>query len=336
MKRNCAKWIAAAAVLIALFLTGVCVGRFPLSPGEVLRAIGQGLSGRMLGSTPEAVSIVVGNRLPRVAAGALAGAALALSGCAFQALFRNPLVSQGILGVSSGAGFGAALAILLLPGTMFIPVSAFFFAVFAAVLSFLVARMSGETTALMLVLGGTIISSIFSALVSLLKYAADPYNQLASIVFWNMGSLASIESDALPWCAAAMTAGSLILLFSTQSLNVLSMGENEAKSLGLDTRGARVLVVCGATLATAGAVSIAGTIGWIGLIVPHMARFLIGSDNRRLLPYSALLGASFLMLVDLLCRTLTGGEIPIGILTSLIGGPFFIYLLRRYKGRGWG
>ena len=335
MKLTRFKWLAAGAAVLVLFLAGVCVGRYPLTPAEVLRAIGQGLFSRPLGASPEAVAIVVGNRLPRALLGALVGAALAVSGCAFQALFRNPLVSQGILGVSSGAGFGAALSILLLSGTAFTPLFAFVFGVAAVLLSFMVARMSGEATTLMLVLGGTVISSIFSALVSLLKYVADPYNQLASIVFWNMGSLASLESGVLPWSAAAMGAGVLLLFLSGQTLNVLSMGEDEARSLGLSTGAARLLVISGATLATAGAVSLAGTIGWIGLIVPHMARFLIGSDNRRLLPFSALLGASFLMLIDLLCRTLTGGEIPLGILTSLIGGPFFIYLLRRYRGRGW-
>ena len=335
MKLTRFKWSAAGAAMLVLFFAGVCVGRYPLSPAEVLRAIGQGLFSRPLGASPEAMAIVMGNRLPRALMGALVGAALAVSGCAFQALFRNPLVSQGILGVSSGAGFGAALSILLLSGTAFTPLFAFVFGVAAVLLSFLVARMSGEATTLMLVLGGTIISSIFSALVSLLKYVADPYNQLASIVFWNMGSLASLESGVLPWSAAAMGAGVLLLFLSGQTLNVLSMGEDEARSLGLSTGAARILVISGATLATAGAVSLAGTIGWIGLIVPHMARFLIGSDHRRLLPFSALLGASFLMLIDLLCRTLTGGEIPLGILTSLIGGPFFVYLLRRYKGRGW-
>ena len=335
MKLTRFKWLAAGAAVLVLFLAGVCVGRYPLTPGEVLRALGQGLFSHPLGSSPEAVAIVVENRLPRAVMGVLVGAALAVSGCAFQALFRNPLVSQGVLGVSSGASFGAALSILLLSGTAFTPLFAFVFGVAAVLLSFLVARMSGEATTLMLVLGGTIISSIFSALVSLLKYAADPYNQLASIVFWNMGSLASLERGVLPWSAAAMGAGIFLLLLLGQTLNVLAMGEDEARSLGLSTGAARLLVISGATLATAGAVSLAGTIGWIGLIVPHMARFLIGSDNRRLLPFSALLGASFLMLMDLLCRTLTGGEIPLGILTSLIGGPFFIYLLRRYKGRGW-
>lgn len=330
-----AKWVAAAGGAAAIFIISICVGRFPLSPLEVIRCIWQSFAGMDLGMSREALAIVVDNRLPRAIAGALVGAALAASGCAFQGLFQNPLVSQGILGVSSGASFGAALSILLFTTTAFAPGFAFVFALSAVWLSFLVARMCGEVTSLMLVLGGTIISSIFSALLSFLKYVADPYNQLASIVFWNMGSLASIESSTLPFGVFSMLLGMGMLLLSAWALNVLSMGDREAQSMGLPVEKNRVLIVAGATLATAGAVSIAGTIGWVGLIIPHMARFLVGSDNRKLIPFSMLLGAGFMMFIDMLCRTITGSEIPLGILTSLIGGPFFIYLLRRYKGGGW-
>ncbi len=318
-----------------MFLLSICVGRFPLAPVEVVQALLQRFFGIDFGLGNDAVSIVADNRLPRAATGALVGAALAASGCAFQGLFQNPLVSQGILGVSSGASFGAALSILLFSSTLFTPVFAFVFALLAVWLSFMVARMCGEVTSLMLVLGGTVIAAIFTALLSFIKYVADPYNQLASIVFWNMGSLASIESAVLPFAALAMLVGMALLIGSSWALNVLSMGDQEASSMGLPVAKARIAVISVATLATAGAVSIAGTIGWVGLIIPHVARFLVGSDNRRLLPFSMLVGAAFMMLVDVLCRTITGSEIPLGILTSLIGGPFFIYLLRRFKGRGW-
>lgn len=195
--------------------------------------------------------------------------------------------------------------------------------------------MCGELTTLMLVLGGTIISSIFSSLLSFLKYVADPYNELASIVFWNMGSLASIDSSLLPYAVSAMLTGIALLLIFSYMINVLSMGDIEAKSMGLNTTKARIILVSGASLATAGAVSLAGNIGWVGLIIPHTARFFVGSDNRKLIPFSMLLGAAFMIFVDTLCRTLTGSEIPLGIMTSLIGGPFFICLLRKYKGEGW-
>lgn len=329
------KWIGAAALAAGIFLLSLCVGRYPLKGSEVLKCLLQHFFSLELGMTPQQMGIAVGNRLPRAFAGALVGAALAASGCAFQGLFRNPLVSQGVLGVSSGAGFGAALSIVLFSGSGLAPEFAFVFGLAAVWLSFLTARMCGEVTALMLVLGGTIVSSIFSALLSLLKYAADPDHQLASIVFWNMGSLASVESGVFPYSAGAMLVGMLLLLASGWAINVLSMGDGEARSLGLPVGLSRMTVVAGATLATAGAVSVCGNIGWVGLIVPHMARFLVGSDNRKLIPFSMLLGASFLMLVDLLCRTLTGAEIPLGIMTALIGGPFFLYLLRRYKGGGW-
>lgn len=322
-------------MLFAVFLLSMSVGRYPLSPGEVLLAILQRITGCDHGIRADAVAIVMDNRLSRTVSGAFVGAALAASGCAFQGLFRNPLVSQGVLGVSSGAGFGAALSILLFSSTVFAPGFAFLFAICAVGMSFLVARVCGEATVLMLVLGGTVVSSIFSSLLSLLKYVADPYNQLASIVFWNMGSLASVESSTAPAAYASMAFGMLLLLLCANKINVLSMGDAEAFSLGLDVRKTRAVVVAGATFATAGAVCISGTIGWVGLIIPHMARFFIKSDNRSLLPFSMLLGAVFLMLIDILCRTLTGAEIPLGIMTSVIGGPFFIYLLKKYKGGGW-
>lgn len=329
------RWLIMVLVLLTLFLLSMSVGRYPVSPSDIVWAMLQRLTGRDYGVPPEVVSIVMDNRFIRSVSGAVVGAALAVSGCAFQGLFQNPLVSQGILGVSSGAGFGAALSILLFSSTMFAPGFAFFFGLCAVWLSFCVARMCGEVTVLMLVLGGTIISSIFSALLSFLKYLADPYNELASIVFWNMGSLASIDANVLPVAYGAMIFGITLLFLTSHWLNVLSMGDEEAFSLGLDVKKARLIVVAGATFATAGAVSFAGNIGWVGLIIPHMARFIVKSDNRRLIPFSMLLGASFMMMVDMLCRTLTGAEIPLGIMTSLIGGPFFIYLLRRYKGGDW-
>lgn len=327
--------MAVWTMLFAILILSMSVGRYPLSPADIIPAVLQRITGHDYGINAAVVSIVMDNRLIRTVSGALVGAALAASGCAFQGLFRNPLVSQGVLGVSSGAGFGAALSILLFSGTAFAPGFAFLFGICAVWMSFLVARICGEVTILMLVLGGTVISSIFSSLLSFLKYVADPYNQLASIVFWNMGSLASVESSVVPVSYASMFFGMVLLLLYANKINVLSMGDTEAFSMGLDVRKTRRMVVTGATFATAGAVCIAGTIGWVGLIIPHMARFFVKSDNRHLIPFSMLLGAVFLMLIDILCRTLTGAEIPLGIMTSVIGGPFFIYLLKKYKGGGW-
>lgn len=328
-------FLAVGCCAVFIFLISICVGRYPVPFLDVLRCFGNEFFGCTYDIPAEYLSIVLNVRLPRAAVGMLVGSALAASGCAFQGMFRNPLVSQGVLGVSSGASFGAALSILLFSGTYFTPVFAFFFGIAAVVLSFLVARMCNGVTTLMLVLGGTIISNIFSALLSLLKYTADPAGELASIVFWNMGSLASLQLTAIPFSIAAALLGMVVLLFCGWMINVLSMGEQEAQSMGLPVVPAKLLIIFGATMATAGSVSITGNIGWIGLIIPHMARFFIGSDNRRLIPLSMLLGGSFMMAVDLLCRTLTGTEIPLGIMTSLVGGPFFIYLLKRYKGGHW-
>lgn len=325
-------WVGTALFTMAIWLANICIGRYHVGLGEILPCMLERFLGLDFQNRPESLSVIMDVRFPRAGMGLLVGAALAGSGCAFQGLFRNPLVSQGVLGVSSGAAFGAALSIILFSGTIYTPVLSFGFGILAVVLSFLVARMNQGVSSMMLVLGGTIISNIFSALLSLIKYVADPANELASIVFWNMGSLASLQLDRVTLSVAAMAAGMVILFFCGWLINVLSMGENEAKSMGLPTGLAKVLVIVGATLSTAGAVSITGNIGWIGLIIPHIARFLVGSDNRKLIPYSMLLGGAFLMLIDLLCRTISGTEIPLGIMTSLIGGPFFIYLLKRYKG----
>lgn len=281
------------------------------------------------------VAVVEIIRMPRALFGALVGGALAISGAAFQGLFRNPLVSSGMLGVSSGAGFGAALAILLFTQKTLIYVFAFTFGIAAVILAFLIGRIYRTTTSITLVLGGIVVGSIFAALTSFAKYVADPYNQLPTIVFWLMGSLASAQRSQILFAGIPMLIGSIGLFLLRWRINILSMGEKESQALGVNLQLSQILVVFFATLATAGAVSIAGVIGWVGLVIPHMGRMIVGSDNRLLLPVSFCLGASFLILVDTLARTLTGSEIPLGVLTALVGGPFFIYLLKETKARGW-
>jgi iron complex transport system permease protein len=265
----------------------------------------------------------------------MVGGSLAISGAAFQGLFRNPLVSSGILGVTSGAGFGAALAIILFHATAPIYISAFFFGGLAVLLSFLIGRIYHTTPIIMLVLGGTIVSSVFSALISFTKYVADPTNELPSIVFWLMGSLASARYQDILAAGIPMLIGTLGLITIRWRINVLSMGDKEAQTLGIDTRVNKCIVIVCATLATAGAVCVSGIIGWVGLVIPHIGRMLVGNDNRLLIPTSFSLGACFLILVDNLSRIITGSEIPLGILTALVGGPFFVYLLKRTKGGGW-
>jgi iron complex transport system permease protein len=328
----------AAAIAVApllCILASLCIGRYFLSVGEVLILIRQTLAGDATSPDSIAAGVLWQVRLPRALLGAMVGGALAVSGAAFQALFRNPLVSSGILGVSAGAGFGAALAILLFKSATVAYPFAFAFGIVAVVFSYLIGRIYSNTSAIMLVLGGVIVSSVFAALISLIKYLADPSDQLPAIVFWLMGSLATARYRDVFIAGIPMLVGVSILIAVRWRINVLSMGDQEARSLGVDPTPTKVLVVCGATLATAGAVCVSGIIGWIGLVIPHIGRMLAGNDNRLLIPVSLSLGACFLILVDSLARTMTGSEIPLGILTALVGGPFFVYLLKKTKGRGW-
>lgn len=285
--------------------------------------------------TDIAYAVIMDIRLPRAIIGALVGGALAVSGTAFQGLFKNPLVSSGILGVSSGAGFGAALGILLFHRVSATYPLALFFGMFAVFLSYMIGRIYQKTPAIMLVLGGVIVSSVFSALISLVKYVADPYEQLPAIVFWLMGSLAGAQLEDLSIAGPPIILGALGLYLVRFRINVLSMGDKEAHTLGAHMGLTKALVIVCATLATAGAVSVSGVIGWVGLIIPHIGRMVVGNDNRILIPVSFSMGASFLLLIDIASRVLTGSEIPIGILTALFGAPFFVYLLKKTKGRGW-
>lgn len=275
-------------------------------------------------------------RMPRAIAAGLVGASLSISGAAFQGLFRNPLVNSGILGVSPGAGFGAALAIVLFGQfSSYTYILAFAFGGLAVLLSYIIGRVYNTTPTIMLVLGGVVVSSIFSSLISLIKYIADPYNQLPAITFWLMGSFASVRYKSIYPAAIPMIIGIVGLVLLRWRINILSMGDREAQTLGINTNVEKSLLIIFATLSTAAAVCVSGTIGWVGLIIPHIGRMIVGNDNRILIPISCGLGASFLILMDNISRTLTSGEIPIGILTSLIGGPFFIYILKKTKGGSW-
>lgn len=345
---------ARGVVLVVVFLAPfVCVflalfaGRYAVSVPDVLGALAAALAqlvenvlsalslqppDMVVAPTPESL-VVQEIRLPRVIAAALVGAALSLSGAAYQGVFRNPLVNPGLLGVSSGAGFGAALAIVAGGGALIYP-SAFAFGVFAVALSYWIARVYRQAPAIMLILGGTIVSAVFSALVSLMKYVADPETELPEIVYWLMGSLASVSWEQL-WAFVPLAIGAALLLLSAWRIDVLSMGDKEARSLGLDVRRDKVIVVLGATLATAAAVCVAGEVGWVGLVIPHIGRMIVGSGNRVLMPVSMALGAAFMVVVDTAARCLWPSEIPLGILTALIGAPFFVYLLKKTKGGTW-
>ena len=324
------------AMPFAIGILSICTGRYPVPPRAVFGALWQWISANPSSSvTVEEMIIITGIRLPRTVMGAFVGAALAASGTAFQGIFRNPLVSSGILGVSSGASLGAAISILVFSSFVMTPLFAFTFGLLAVLLSYMVGKIHNTTTAVTLVLGGTIISSIFSSLLALVKYIADPLNQLPAITFWTMGSLASTVYANVRFAVIPIIVGIAALLLNSWNINILSMGDNEAGTLGLNVGAAKLMVILGATLATAGAVCVSGTVGWVGLIVPHIARMFTGNDNRKLMPVSISMGACFLMIIDILCRVITNAEIPLGIMTSIIGGPFFIYLIKKKKGHGW-
>ena len=322
------------AVLAGLFILSFALGRYPVPPIEMVKV----LMSRIIPIDPSWSSnvetVVMQIRLPRILASMLVGASLALAGTSFQGLFRNPLVSPDILGVSSGAGFGAALAILLSGSWIMIELSAFCFALIAVGISYFVSRIVKGNPTLSLILAGMAIASLFTAFLSLMKYAADPINQLPAITYWLMGSLASVNTHDLLFAAVPMMAGIFFLLLIRWRFNVLAMGEEEARSLGVDTGRLRFLIVFCCTLITASSVCISGTIAWVGLVIPHIGRLLVGPNHKRLLPVSLLLGAAYLLLIDDIARLVASVEIPIGILTAIVGAPFFIYLLKR-GGKGW-
>ena len=322
------------AVLIILFILSFAVGRYPISPFNVVKILISQII-PLTHTWPSIIeTVIVQIRLPRILAAVLVGASLAVAGGSFQGLFRNPLVSPDILGVSAGAGFGAALAILLNGNQAVIEISAFCFALLAVGISYLISRIVKGNPTLSLILAGIAIASLFNAFLSLIKYAADPTNQLPAITYWLMGSLASLNNTQLLFAGIPMLFGIIILLLIRWQFNVLAMGEEEAAALGVNTGRLRVIIVLCCTMISASSVCISGTIGWVGLVIPHIGRMLVGPDHKKLLPVTVLLGAAYLLFIDDIARNVASIEIPIGILTAVVGAPFFIYLLSR-NNRGW-
>jgi len=327
-------WVAMVVVIVLFFFGSFMLGRYPIGPWTVVRILAAQIFDIPHTWTDTAETVVMRVRLPRIAAAVLIGGALSVSGAAYQNLFKNPLVSPAILGVSAGAGFGAALGMLLRMNGWGIQSLAFVFALVAVGASFLIGRVFGKLSIIVLVLGGTVISAIFQALISILKYWADPIDTLPSITFWLMGSLAKVSNGDI-WMALPFIAVSMLLMYVMRwRIQVLSVGEEEASALGVNVGRIQAIVVISATLMTAAAVSIGGIIGWVGLMIPHVARMLIGPNFQQVFPLSLFLGGAFLLAVDTVGRTVGATEIPLGILTSLIGAPFFILLLAKVK-RGW-
>lgn len=315
------------AVFAAALFGSVLLGRFSVTPKELFRLLLSRLTETEPGWRDGAENVVFQIRLPRVAAAALIGAALAAAGVSYQGMFRNPMVSPDILGASTGAGFGAALAILLGAGYFGISASAFVFGLLAVAAAYLVSCMSRTNQTIALILAGMMVSSLFSAGTSYLKLVADTQQQLPAITYWLMGSLSSIKPRDVLFLVIPVTLGLVPLLILSWRMNLLTLGEEEARSMGVNTRLLRFTVILCATLLTASSVAVSGMIGWVGLVIPHFCRMLFGYDYRRLIPAAALFGASFLIIVDDIARLATAGEIPLGILTAFVGAPIFLYLI---------
>jgi iron complex transport system permease protein len=320
--------LIALGVLIAGLLLAFTVGRYPVGIGEFFDVLAAHLTGRVP-NVPTAVDNVIWQvRGPRVLAAALVGAALAVAGTAFQGLFRNPLVSPDILGASSGAALGAVLGIFFSLGVFAIQALAFFGGLVAVAAVYLIgSAVRARDPILVLVLTGVVIGALLGAGVGLVKYLADPYNQLPAMTFWLLGSLAATGVGDLVPLFGPVALGTLVLVALRWRMNAMSLPDEEARALGLPTGPLRVVIVAAATLVTSASVATAGIIGWVGLVVPHIARTLVGPDFARLLPAAALLGGGFLLVIDTIARTAAVIEIPLGILTALVGTPFFIWLL---------
>lgn len=319
--------VIAIAALIVVFIAALSVGRYSVSFADTIKI----LLSRIFPIDPvwgdKTDAVIMTLRLPRSIAAILIGAALALSGACYQSIFKNPMVSPDLLGVSSGACVGAAIAILMGGGSFFIQVSAFGFGIITVFLTTLIPRIIRNQSTVILVLSGVIISSLMGSVMNIIKSIADTDTQLAEITYWMMGSLASIKMTDIRNVLATIIIPSIVILAMRFRLNVLSLGDNEAKMLGINIQRSRGIFIICATLLTASCVCLAGTIGWIGLVIPHVSRMIIGADNKKMLPAAMVFGSVFMLIIDVLCRTLSAAELKIGILTGIIGAPFFIFIL---------
>ena len=323
--------------LAALFVVSFFLGRFPIKPKELFGLIynktigaipGLGLSIKPFWS-PSVETIFMNVRLPRVILACLVGCCISTAGASYQGVFQNPMAAPDLLGASSGAAFGAALAILLGGRSWTITALAFVFSLITVGLVMLVGEFASGSRVIGLILGGIIISSLFSSGTSYLKLVADPNDQLPKITYWLMGSLTEAKMSQVVFALIPMAIGLIPLLFLAWKINVLTLGDEEAETIGVNTNRVRLIVSVCSTLITAASVSVSGMIGWIGLVVPHFARRIIGNNYVYLMPLTMIIGAMFLLGVDDISRNLMAKEIPLGILTSLVGAPFFIYLLIR-------
>lgn len=318
-----------ASALLALFLLSFVVGRYGVPLGQVVRILLSGMLSLEQTWTDNMAIAVLNVRLPRILLACLVGCGLSAAGTGYQTVFQNPMAAPDILGASSGACFGAALAILTGQSTVMITVFAFLASLLSVALVYLVGNHTRGNRVVNLLLAGIMVGSLFSACTSYIKLVADPTNQLPQITYWLMGSLSGTRMGTVKFAAVCMAVGLVPLLLLRWRMNLLTLSPDEARAMGVHTDRLRLAVILSSTVLTAAAVSVSGMIGWVGLVIPHLSRRIVGSDCRRLMPMSCLFGAAFLLLVDNMARCLTATEIPIGILTAFVGAPFFIYLMVR-------
>ena len=316
-----------ASALLALFLLSFVMGRYGVPLGQVVRILLSGVLPLEQTWTDNMAIAVLNVRLPRILLACLVGCGLSAAGTGYQTVFQNPMAAPDILGASSGACFGAALAIMTGQGAVMITVFAFLASLLSVALVYLVGNHTRGNRVVNLLLAGIMVGSLFSACTSYIKLVADPTNQLPQITYWLMGSLSGTRMGTVRFAAVCMAVGLVPLLLLRWRMNLLTLSPDEARAMGAHTDRLRLAVILSSTVLTAAAVSVSGMIGWVGLVIPHLSRRIVGSDCRRLMPMSCLFGAAFLLLVDNMARCLTATEIPIGILTAFVGAPFFIYLM---------
>ena len=321
---------------IFAFFISFSVGRYSISVPTLFDVFYSKLFGLSIHYPDTLLTVLFKVRIPRIFAAMMIGAALSVSGATYQGLFKNPMVAPETLGTSAGAGFGAAIAILFSFNLVEVQISSFVFGLLAVLLTYFISSIISreDNGILSFVLTGMVISNLCLALISLVKYVGDPYNKLPEITFWLMGGLSSITTKNVLFMIIPMVFGLFPIILLRWNLNVISLGEEEARSLGVNTSRLRIIMLVCSTLMTASSVALGGMIVWVGLIIPHLARMIVGPNYRILIPASVLIGSAYLLLVDDVARSLFSMEIPLGILTSLIGAPFFIYLLLKRR-RGW-
>ena len=314
-------------LLVVVFFIALCAGRYSIRVTEVVRILASSVFDVTQTWDDKAYGVIFTLRLPRTIGAVLVGAALSLAGAAYQGVFKNPLVSPDLLGVSSGACVGAAIAILLGMNSLGVQTLAFAVGIGAVTLTMLIPRLFRSSSMMMLVLSGVIVRGMMDSVVGVIKYIADPETQLADITYWTLGSLVKVLSSDLFAIAPVIAAGCLMVLLLSWRINILSLGEQEARALGVHVGFVRGVVILCSTLLTASAVCVCGTIGWVGLVIPHLSRITVGQDNTKSIPVSLLMGAIFMVAIDTLARVLTSLELPLSILTGIIGAPFYFMVL---------